>query len=192
VLIRWVFLRLDTKMSDWFLEQWISIKFCVKLSQEMKHGVFNMIPNANNKVCDGNSWHPTAQESLHVEIINDDNAHHFLQYQGYYSLLIHSTRPNSLSSLLCGNIEAVMWSCTKHPPYSPDLALNDFQLFLKIKSVLKVWRLQDTEDIKMWWSHWELFNKRSSRNVSNSGSINGLSVQPFKGSTLKVTSLGNL
>jgi hypothetical protein len=32
--------------------------------------------------------------SLHVEITNEDNAHHFLWYQGYCSLWIHSTRPN--------------------------------------------------------------------------------------------------
>jgi len=24
----------------------------------MEHGAFNMIQKANNKVCDGNSWHP--------------------------------------------------------------------------------------------------------------------------------------
>jgi hypothetical protein len=32
-LIRCVFLHLVTKMSDWFLEQWITIKFCVKLGK---------------------------------------------------------------------------------------------------------------------------------------------------------------
>jgi len=34
-----------------------------------------------------------------------------------------------------------------HPFYSPDLALNDFWLFPKIKSALKGLRFQDTEDI---------------------------------------------
>jgi len=36
----------------------------------------------------------------------------------------------------------------EHPPYSPDLALNDFWLFPKIKSSLKGQRFQDTEDIQ--------------------------------------------
>jgi hypothetical protein len=33
------------------------------------------------------------------------------------------------------------------PPYSPDLAPNDFRLLSEIKSALKVWRFQDIEDI---------------------------------------------
>jgi hypothetical protein len=36
-------------MSDRFIEQQINIKFCVELSLEMKHGVFNIIPIANGK-----------------------------------------------------------------------------------------------------------------------------------------------
>jgi len=46
-----------------------------------------------------------------VNITNEDNAHHYLQYQGYCSLLIHSTRPNSQPSLLCGSSEVVKWRC---------------------------------------------------------------------------------
>jgi hypothetical protein len=37
------------KCVDRFLEQGINIKFCVKLSLEMKHGAFNMIPKPNDK-----------------------------------------------------------------------------------------------------------------------------------------------
>jgi hypothetical protein len=48
-------------------------------------------------------------ESLHVEIMNDDIAHHFPWCQWRCSLWIHSTRPNSQPSLLCGNIQAVTW-----------------------------------------------------------------------------------
>jgi hypothetical protein len=33
-------------------------------------------------------------------------------------------------------------------PYSPDLALNDFWLFPKLKSALKGQRFQDIEDIQ--------------------------------------------
>jgi hypothetical protein len=36
----------------------------------------------------------------------------------------------------------------EHPPSSPDLALNDFWHFSKIKSALKGWRFQDIEDIQ--------------------------------------------
>jgi transposase len=36
----------------------------------------------------------------------------------------------------------------EHSPYSPDLAPNDFWLFLKIKSALTGRIFQDTEDIK--------------------------------------------
>jgi len=43
----------------------------------------------------------------------------------------------------------------QHPPYSPDLALNDFRLFPKIKTALKGQKFQITEDIqKTWRRHW--------------------------------------
>jgi hypothetical protein len=58
VLIKRVFLPLIAEMSDRFLEQQTNIKFCVKLSLEMKHGAFNMTPKANAEVCNGNSRHP--------------------------------------------------------------------------------------------------------------------------------------
>jgi hypothetical protein len=36
----------------------------------------------------------------------------------------------------------------EHPPYSPNLTLNDFWLFPKIKSVRRERRFQDVEDIQ--------------------------------------------
>jgi histone-lysine N-methyltransferase SETMAR len=36
----------------------------------------------------------------------------------------------------------------EHPPYSPDLAPNDFLLFLKIKKMLKGRHIVDTDDIR--------------------------------------------
>jgi histone-lysine N-methyltransferase SETMAR len=36
----------------------------------------------------------------------------------------------------------------EHPPYSPDLAANDFFLFLKIKKILKGRHYDDTNDIR--------------------------------------------
>jgi hypothetical protein len=50
---------------------------------------------------------PTTQESSYIEITNEENANHFLRYQGSCLLQIISTRPNSQLSLLCGNTEAV-------------------------------------------------------------------------------------
>jgi len=41
----------------------------------------------------------------------------------------------------------------EHPPYSPDLVLNDFWLFPKIKSALMGPRFQDTEDIQKMRQH---------------------------------------
>jgi hypothetical protein len=64
----------------------------------------------------------------------------------------------------------------EQPTCSPDLAMNDFWLFPKIKSASQGWRFQDIEDIeKMWWQHWKIFHNRSCKNVSNSGSTVGLS-----------------
>jgi len=65
-------------MSDRFLKQRINIKFCVKLSLEMKHSAFNMIPKALETADIS-----TTEESSRVEITNEDNAHQILRYQGY-------------------------------------------------------------------------------------------------------------
>jgi histone-lysine N-methyltransferase SETMAR len=40
------------------------------------------------------------------------------------------------------------WWQVEHPPYSPDLALNDFWLFPEIKSSLKGQRFHNVKDIK--------------------------------------------
>jgi hypothetical protein len=50
-----VSLRIVAKMCDRLLEQRINIKFRVKLSLYMKHGVFNTIPKADDKVFNGYS-----------------------------------------------------------------------------------------------------------------------------------------
>jgi hypothetical protein len=52
-------------------------------------------------------WHNQFKEGCKKMEDDEDNARHFLQYQEYCSLGIHSTRPNSQPSLLCVNIEAV-------------------------------------------------------------------------------------
>jgi len=49
----------------------------------------------------------------------------------------------------------------ENPPSSPDLSLNDFWLFPKIKCALKGRQFQDTEDIRnMWQRNLQLFNNR--------------------------------
>jgi hypothetical protein len=48
----------------------------------MKYGVFNRIQKANDKVCKGNICHPMTQETLHIKIIYEDNAHHYLHIKG--------------------------------------------------------------------------------------------------------------
>jgi hypothetical protein len=37
----------------------------------------------------------------------------------------------------------------EHPPYSPDVAPNDFLLFLKIKEILKGRNFDDTDGIRI-------------------------------------------
>jgi hypothetical protein len=65
----------------------------------------------------------------------------------------------------------------ENPRCSHNLAPNDFWLLPKMKSALKGRNFQDKFKTyeKMWRQHWKLFHNRSSRNVSNSGSIVGLS-----------------
>jgi hypothetical protein len=59
----------------------------------------------------------------------------------------------------------------EYPLCSPSLALADFWLFPKTKSAFKGQRFQDNENIKK-----NDGTERSSKTVSNSGSITGLSV----------------
>ena len=74
-----------------------------------------------------------------------------------------------------------------HPPYSPDLALCDFFLFLKLK--LRI-RVEDSTPLKRFkWNrsgYLTQFQKVTSRDVSKHGRNAGTAVFVQKGSTLKV------
>jgi hypothetical protein len=53
----------------------------------MKHGAFSMISKAHRKEFAMETADiPMAQECSQVEMTNEENAHHFLRYQGYCSL----------------------------------------------------------------------------------------------------------
>jgi hypothetical protein len=67
----------------------------------MKCGAFGMISKANDKSGMETADIPMTQEGLYVEITNEGNAHHFLQFT---LNLAHKT---SHSNLLCGNTEVV-------------------------------------------------------------------------------------
>jgi len=100
-------------MSDWFLEQGINIKFCVKLGKNASDtcAVLSVWSQKQmTKFAMETANISTTQESLHVQIINEDIAHHFLLISRIMLCLNYSTRANSQPSLLCKNIEAVMWS----------------------------------------------------------------------------------
>jgi hypothetical protein len=77
----------------------------------------------------------------------------------------------------------------EHPPYSPDIALNDFWLFPKIKSATKGRRLHPEKCD----SSTENYPTTGVPNMFNdSSSTVGLNAQLLKGSTLKVTLLSKL
>jgi hypothetical protein len=91
-----------------FLVNW-QTTFCQKLSWEMEYGAFNMIPKANDKVCDGKSWHPPQPKKAHMlkSQMKTVLITFFSIKDIYCSHWIYSTRPNSQPSLLHGNTEAV-------------------------------------------------------------------------------------
>jgi len=101
-----MFLCLIAKMSDWCVDM------CSSLSSQLTTFVKNYL--RWNVVLSIWSWKqttkfaretanvPTTQESLHVKITNEDNANHFLQFQGYCTIWIHSKKTKQ-------SIKFIMW-----------------------------------------------------------------------------------
>jgi len=72
-------------MSDQFLDQEIDINFFVKLGKNGSdtYAILSIwFQKQMTKFAMETANIPTIQESLHVKIINEVNAHHFIQYQG--------------------------------------------------------------------------------------------------------------
>jgi hypothetical protein len=92
-------------------------------------------------------WHNRFKESSHVEITDEDNAHHFLRYEGCYSLWIHSMRPKSQRNLLCGNNEAVKLCLEKGLNFGPTIWFSTIRMLQLTRNSLSsnFWRKKITE-----------------------------------------------
>jgi hypothetical protein len=75
-----------------------------------------------------------------------------------------------------------------HPPYSLDLAPNDFFLFLKIKEILRGRHFDDIDDIRSNTTA-RPFHKTSSKIVLKGGLGAGIGAELPKGSTLKANTV---
>jgi hypothetical protein len=69
---------------------------------------------------------------------------------GFSTMTMLQLTRHSVKQLLAQKLITEM----AHPPYSPDLAPNDFWLFPKIKSALNGQRFQYKEDIKKKKKKW--------------------------------------
>jgi hypothetical protein len=71
-------------MDGWLLEQRINIKFSVKLGNNASDICTVLSISSRNqttKFAMQPDYIPTTKESSHVEIINEENPHHFILYQ---------------------------------------------------------------------------------------------------------------
>ena len=68
-------------------------------------------------------------------------------------LLQDNTRPHTAARTLA-KIKDLGWKLLTHPPYSPDLAPSDFQLFGPLKESMKGIHFQTDEEVKAAVSNW--------------------------------------
>ena len=68
-------------------------------------------------------------------------------------LLQDNARPNTAARTLA-KIEDLGWKLLTHPPYSPDLAPSDFQLFGPLKESMREIHFQTDEEMKAAVSKW--------------------------------------
>jgi hypothetical protein len=70
-------------MSEWFLEQQINIKFCVKLGKNASDTCAVLSETFGGDTMKKShvlEWHKQLKESSHVKGTCEETAHHFLQY----------------------------------------------------------------------------------------------------------------
>jgi hypothetical protein len=177
----------------------------------VEHGTFIVLPQADNKVCSwhthdpgkltcqNQNWRYCSPLSLISRVLFTLNSFHkarqstelimWKYWSSYMNLWIEKglNFGQWLNSALCqwsnscGTLSSSFCPKNWYPPSSPDLVLNDFWLFSKIKAALKGQKFQDIEDIqKMWW-HWKLFHNRGFKNVPTMTASLGLVLSCSRG-----------
>jgi hypothetical protein len=140
-----MFLHLSTLMC---VPNW-QTTFCQKLSLEMECGAFSMIQKANDKVCNGNSWHTRGSRKLTCQ----NHKWRLISSLPLISRLLFTL--NSLHKAKHSTKLIMSITETEHPPYSPDLAPNELLAASRNKVCFK------RTMISGYWSHWKLFHSRS-------------------------------
>jgi hypothetical protein len=102
-------------MNDWHIDVCSHISsqltiFCKKTHQWKYNTVLSIWSLKQTTKFAMETANISTMQETYIKITNEDIAHHFLWYQEYSSMQIHSTRPNNQPSLLCGNTEVVIWS----------------------------------------------------------------------------------
>jgi hypothetical protein len=150
-------------MSDWFLEQWLSMKFYVKLGISVSD-ICALLSEAlrsyeamkKSSVFEWHKWFKGGRMwkywSGYVKLCIERGLN-FGTVIGFSTMTMLHLRKHSMKQFVAQKLITKR----EHPPCSPALALNDLWLFLEVKSALKGWvfRILTT---KMWQLHCKLFH----------------------------------